>query len=68
MTVPQSATRNPGTVVIVIVGGAVCSFVAGLIAGRGTSVVLAGRPGTGARGPSDIVIRAPDGRVRLVSV
>ena len=68
MTVPQPASRDPGTGVIVIGGGAVGSFVAALIAGSGTRVVLAGRPGTGARGPSDIVIRAPDGRVRRVSL
>jgi len=68
VTVPQPDSRDPGTGVIVIGGGAVGSFVAALIAGSGTRVVLAGRPGTGARGPAEIVVRAPDGRVRRVSL
>jgi 2-dehydropantoate 2-reductase len=68
VTVPQPDSRDPGTGVIVIGGGAVGSFVAALIAGSGARVVLAGRPGTGARGPAEIVVRAPDGRVRRVSL
>jgi 2-dehydropantoate 2-reductase len=54
--------------VVVIGGGAVGSFVAALIAGSGRRVVLAGRPGTGTRGPAEIVVRTPDGGVRRVNV
>ncbi len=68
MTGPEPASRDPGAGVIVIGGGAVGSFVAALIAGSGRRVTLAGRPGTGARGPAEIVIRAPDGGVRRVGL
>lgn len=68
MSRPQAASRDPGAGAVVIGGGAVGSFVAALIAGSGTCVVLAGRPGTGVRGPGAIVVRAPDGGVRRVSL
>jgi len=68
VTGPEPASRDPGTGVVVIGGGTVGSFVAALIAGSGRRVTLVGRPGTGARGPVEIVVRAPDGGVRRVSV
>jgi 2-dehydropantoate 2-reductase len=47
--------------VVVIGGGVVGSFVAALIAASGGRVTLVGRPGTGARGPAELVVRAPGG-------
>ena len=68
MTGPGPISRDPGAGVLVIGGGAVGSFVAALIAGSGRRVVLVDRPGTGVRGPVEIVVRAPDGGVRRVSL
>ena len=68
MTGPGPASREAGAGAVVVGDGAVGSFVAALIAGSGERVVLAGRPGTGTRGPAQIVVRAPDGSVRRVRV
>ena len=65
---PEPASRDPGRGVVVIGGGAVGSFLAALIARSGNRVVLVGRPGTGARDPAAIVVRAPDGGIRRVSL
>lgn len=68
MTEPAPDSRDLGAGVVVIGGGAVGSVVAALIAGSGRRVMLVGRPGSGAREPAEIVVRAPDGGVRRVSV
>jgi 2-dehydropantoate 2-reductase len=54
--------------VVVVGGGAVGSFVAALVAGADRRVTLAGRPGTGPQGPSEIVVRNPDGDIRRARV
>ncbi len=68
MTGPAPAPRGTDGGVVVIGGGAVGSFVAALLAGSGGRVTLIGRPGSGARGPSEIVVHAPDGAVRRALV
>lgn len=68
MTGPEPAGRDAGAGVVVIGGGAVGSFIAALIAGSGGRVTLVGRPGSGARGRAEIVVRAPHGEIRRAGV
>jgi len=61
------AGPKPGAGVVVLGGGAVGSFVAALLARSSERVTLVDRPGT-ARGPAEIVIRAPAGELRRTTM
>lgn len=68
MISPERAGSSPGAGVVVIGGGAVGSFAAALIASSGVRVTLVGRPGTGLRGPAELVVHGPGGDVRRARV
>ena len=68
MTGPAPAAGETNAGVVVIGDGAVGSFVGALIAGSGSGVTLAGRPGKDSRGTAEIVIRTPDGGTRRARV
>ena len=68
MTGPAPAAGETNAGVVVIGDGAVGSFVGALIAGSGSRVTLAGRPGKDVFGPAEIVIRTPDGGTRRARV
>jgi 2-dehydropantoate 2-reductase len=68
VTGPAPAGGEASAGVVVIGDGAVGSFVGALIAGSGSRVTLAGRPGKDVLGPAEIVIRTPDGGTRRARV